>query len=138
MVDQIEPAGACVAEKFGIPFVTLSNALVANEEPGIPPLFTTWPSSASFAAKVRNRIAYRLVARLTRPWLDSINGRRRKLNGSYRSIARSGTQPRPQPTSVNNRPASIFRACICFLSFTTQALGMIAESAPMCPSPTKN
>jgi zeaxanthin glucosyltransferase len=78
LVDQFEPAGACVAEKLGIPYVTLSNALVADEEPGIPPLFTTWPYSASFAAKVRNRIAYRLVARLTRPWLDSINARRRE------------------------------------------------------------
>ena len=33
LVDQVEPAGANVAEKLGVPFVTVSNPLVTNEEP---------------------------------------------------------------------------------------------------------
>jgi MGT family glycosyltransferase len=87
LVDQFEPAGACVAEKLGIPFVTLSNALVAGEETSIPPLFTTWPYSTNFAAKVRNQMAYRLVARLTRPWLDSLNAKRREWKlREYRTL----------------------------------------------------
>jgi UDP:flavonoid glycosyltransferase YjiC (YdhE family) len=87
LVDQVEPAGASVAEKLGIPFVTLSNALVTNEEPGIPPVFTTWPYSTSVAARLRNRVAYRFLATLTKPWRDAINARRREWKlPEYRTI----------------------------------------------------
>jgi zeaxanthin glucosyltransferase len=35
LVDQFEPAGASIAERLRIPFITLCNALVADEEPAI-------------------------------------------------------------------------------------------------------
>jgi zeaxanthin glucosyltransferase len=93
LVDQAEPAGACVAEKLGIPFVTLSNALVMNEEPYIPPLFTTWPYSAGLVARFRNQMASVLVARLTKPWLDSINVRRREWKLPEYRILWDSTSP---------------------------------------------
>src|SRR5258706_9266010 len=43
LVDQTTPAAAAVAEHLDLPYVVVSNALLLNREPGIPPFFTTWP-----------------------------------------------------------------------------------------------
>ncbi|HEV2175160.1 MAG TPA: glycosyltransferase [Nitrospira sp.] len=80
LVDQAEPAGASIAERLGIPFVTISNALILDQEPGIPPLFTTWPYSPRFTAKIRNRVVNELANRMGKPLLRSINARRREWN----------------------------------------------------------
>lgn len=90
LVDQVEPAGACVAERLGIPYVTLSNALLTNMEPGIPPLVTTWTYSQNRAARLRNRLANRMLASLLGPWLAAVNASRREWNlPAYRSLADS-------------------------------------------------
>jgi zeaxanthin glucosyltransferase len=78
LVDQVEPAGACVAERLGLPFITVSVALVLNREPGIPPIFTTWPYSRSWWARVRNGLASRMQTRLVRSWLAVLNEQRRE------------------------------------------------------------
>lgn len=60
LVDQLEPAGAAVAEYLDIPFITICNALILNREPGVPPIFTNWTYRKSWWAHLRNQIFYHL------------------------------------------------------------------------------
>ena len=62
LVDQIAPEGGIVAEFLDIPFVTICSALPFNQEPTIPPLFTTWSYSTAWWAVLRNQIVYQLVS----------------------------------------------------------------------------
>jgi zeaxanthin glucosyltransferase len=62
LVDQISPEGGTVAEFLDIPFVTICSALPFNQEPTIPPLFTTWGYSTAWWAVLRNQIVYKLVS----------------------------------------------------------------------------
>lgn len=79
LVDQTEPAGGSIADRLGIPFVTICNALALNREPGVPPPFTSWSFRTGFAAGLRNHFGYsaadwtmrpvrRVVARYRREW----------------------------------------------------------------------
>lgn len=78
LVDQVEPAGACVAERLELPFVTVSAALILNREPGIPPVFTHWPYSRSWWAQARNGLMIRVQTRLIREWMATVNEQRRE------------------------------------------------------------
>lgn len=60
LVDQLEPAGAAVAEYLDIPFITVCNALALNREAGIPPIFTDWVYQKNWFAFKRNQILYYL------------------------------------------------------------------------------
>jgi zeaxanthin glucosyltransferase len=61
LVDQISPEGGIVAELLDIPFVTICSALPFNQEPTIPPFFTTWSYNLAWWAVLRNQIVYQLV-----------------------------------------------------------------------------
>ena len=78
LVDEVEPAGATVAEHLGLPYVTLSNALVVYREAHIPPIFTTWSFSRTYPARIRNKLGYGLQRRLAKDWLTSLNLQRHK------------------------------------------------------------
>lgn len=67
LVDQTEPAGGAVAEHLGLPFVTVSNALILNREPRVPPPFTGWNYSDNPFARLRNRIGYYASDRVMAP-----------------------------------------------------------------------
>jgi MGT family glycosyltransferase len=78
LVDQLSPAGAMVAEKLGIPFVTISNALPINREASVPPYFTGWLPSRAPWARWRNQLGNALLERLTISlWRDLQEQRRR-------------------------------------------------------------
>ena len=62
LVDQISPEGGTVADLLDIPFVTICSALPFNQEPTIPPLFTTWSYNPAWWAILRNQIVYRVVS----------------------------------------------------------------------------
>jgi zeaxanthin glucosyltransferase len=53
--DQMESAGAIVAEHLNLPFVTVASALPVNREPSIPLPVLDWPWEDSAAALKRNR-----------------------------------------------------------------------------------
>ncbi len=78
LVDQIAAEGGIVAELLNIPFVTICSALPFNQEPAIPPLFTTWIYSPSWWAVLRNQLVYLLVT----PFGKSM----KKLRSSYRKL----------------------------------------------------
>ncbi len=76
LVDQIAPEGGIVAELLDIPFVTICSALPFNQEPTIPPLFTTWTYNPEWWAVLRNQLVYQLVNPFTKPM--------QKLRSDYR------------------------------------------------------
>lgn len=55
IVDQIEPAGATVAEFLGLPFITACNALAFNRESDIPPIYTGFDYYKAWWTRLRNR-----------------------------------------------------------------------------------
>ena len=67
LVDQMEPAGAAVAEHLQLPFITICNALAMNREPLVPPPFTPWNYEEAGWAKLRNGIGYAVSDWMTRP-----------------------------------------------------------------------
>ena len=71
LVDQLSPAAGTAAERLGLPFVTIANALPVNREPAVPPYFTGWLPSPSPWARWRNQLGNALLDRLTEPlWRD--------------------------------------------------------------------
>jgi zeaxanthin glucosyltransferase len=76
LVDQITSEGSLLAELLDIPFVTICSALPFNQEPTIPPLFTTWKYNPVWWAVLRNQLVYQLVNPFTKPM--------QKLRSSYR------------------------------------------------------
>ena len=74
----VEPAGGAVADHLGLPFVSIGNALALNEEPAIPPVFTPWGYSTSWAAGWRNRAAYASLYLMARPATSILRGYRRR------------------------------------------------------------
>ena len=85
LVDQVSPAGAMVAEKLGLPFVTISNALPINREAAVPPYFTDWLPSRAPWARWRNQLGNLLLDRLAAPlWRDLQEQRQRWGLQNYR------------------------------------------------------
>jgi zeaxanthin glucosyltransferase len=78
LVDQISPEGGIVAELLDIPFITICSALPFNQEPTIPPLFTTWIYNPDWWAILRNQIVYLLVNPFTRS-MKTLRSNYRKL-----------------------------------------------------------
>jgi zeaxanthin glucosyltransferase len=78
LVDQITSEGSLLAELLNIPFVTICSALPFNQEPTIPPLFTTWTYNLAWWAVLRNQIVYQIVNPFTKPM--------QKLRSSYRQL----------------------------------------------------
>ncbi len=77
LVDEVEPAGAIVAEHLRLPYITLSNALTVYRESNIPPVFTAWKFSRGYPAKIRNTLGYLVQRRLAKDWLEALNLQRR-------------------------------------------------------------
>ncbi|MFM7641964.1 MAG: glycosyltransferase [Cyanobium sp.] len=78
LVDQLCPAAGTVADKLGLPFVTICNALPVNREAAVPPYFTGWVPSPWPWARLRNQLGNLLLERLTAPlWRDLQEQRQR-------------------------------------------------------------
>jgi UDP:flavonoid glycosyltransferase YjiC (YdhE family) len=61
IVDQLEPAGTLVAERLGLPFVSVANALPINREVGVPPPYVGWAYDPSPRGLKRNRGGWRIT-----------------------------------------------------------------------------
>jgi zeaxanthin glucosyltransferase len=101
LVDQDEAAGGSVAEHLGIAFVTVSNGLAFNAEPGVPPVYMPWIYRNQTWAQLRNRFCYWTAAQITRSIRNVINQHRMRwslpasegLNDSLSSYAQLSQQP---------------------------------------------
>ena len=78
LVDQVTAAGGTAAQRAGVPFVTVCTALPWNEEPSVPPPYTSWLYADGRMAQWRNRLGYAGWHWFIRPILGAINRRRRK------------------------------------------------------------
>lgn len=101
LVDQVSPAGGTVAEYLGIPFVSVSAALMINEDISVPPFNTSWNYDRAWWGKIRNRIGYRLLRQVGKPIRATIAKYRREWNlpphhspnDVYSSLAQLCQQP---------------------------------------------
>lgn len=79
VADQMESAGALVAEHLGLPFVTVAAAVPMNREPDIPLPVLDWPYEAGDAARHRNAVGMRIADWLTRRLDRTIEAEARRL-----------------------------------------------------------
>jgi MGT family glycosyltransferase len=73
VVDQFQPIGAAVAQRFDIPFVSACNHMPLNTDIGVPPWMLPWAAGDSAWARTRNRIGYRIRDLLERPLVAEAN-----------------------------------------------------------------
>jgi len=101
LVDQASPAGGTVAEYLNIPFVSICNAVVLNQEISVPPFNTPWNYNHSWWGLLRNGLGYALLTCLGKPMGELINSYRREWNLSanynpnahYSQLAQLSQQP---------------------------------------------
>jgi len=80
LVDQVTTAGGTIADFLNIPFITICNALLLNQEPGIPPYFTSWNYYNTWWARWRNQIGNALLERLVLPIRVTVRQQRYQWN----------------------------------------------------------
>jgi MGT family glycosyltransferase len=78
VTDQVVPAAGTVAERCGLPFVTVCSALPWNVDASVPPMFTGWRHRTGVSTRLRNRIGYASWNWCLRPSLQAVNRYRRK------------------------------------------------------------
>ena len=72
LADQLEPAGALIAEHLGLPFVTIACGLPIDREPGVPPPYLGWRYDPSPRGVERNLGGWRISDWLMRPLSSAI------------------------------------------------------------------
>jgi zeaxanthin glucosyltransferase len=77
IVDQGQPAGSTIAERLGVPFITLCNACPADRDPDVPIALLDWGPARSWLGRLRNRAAYRLFDLAATPIRSKINSYRK-------------------------------------------------------------
>lgn len=77
IVDQTTLGGSTVADYLSLPFVTVSNALLINREPGIPPFFTSWDYNTSPWAHLRNQLGNGFLYAITHAVRAQVSRQRR-------------------------------------------------------------
>lgn len=80
VVDQTTYAGETVANFLGLPYITVCNALLMNQEEGVPPYFTNWTYNTAWWARLRNRLGNSLLNRLGNPIWDKVQNQRVQWN----------------------------------------------------------
>jgi len=101
LVDQASPGGGAIADFLEIPFISICSAVVLNQEDAIPPHFTNWRYNPAWWARVRNRMAYRLLNRLVEPIRAVVREQRRQWklaphaypDDRYSQLAQISQQP---------------------------------------------
>jgi len=76
--DQGSPVCSSIAERLGIPFFSVCNAIAANRDPSVPPSFTGWYPGEGPLIRLRNRAANLSVDSAVRPITRTINQYRRQ------------------------------------------------------------
>lgn len=90
LVDQVSPESATVAKHLKIPFITICNALILNQEPGIPPLVTPWQPNTAWWVLLRNGVTYAVLERVAQPVRQVLDEYHRKWNlPLYKKVADS-------------------------------------------------
>lgn len=80
IIDQAEACTGSVADHAGLPWVSVCSGLCPNSELGVPPFFTSWSYSRSWAAILRNRLGYAGMSIASRSLQSLINRYRKTWN----------------------------------------------------------
>ena len=80
VVDQTSMPGATIADRFGLPFVSVACALMMNIEPSVPPMVSPWPYRDNWPARLRNRLGHYLFRKAIRSVPQLINRHRDRWN----------------------------------------------------------
>lgn len=80
LVDQARADGGAIADSLGIPFITICNALLFNQEPNIPPIFTTWGYQPVFWARWRNQLINIILKLFSIPAWKTLQAYRQQWN----------------------------------------------------------
>jgi len=80
IIDQLFPGGSTLAEHLGLPFISLANALLINEEDGVPPPTLTWAYDSSATAIERNKLGWAGTRKIFQPLLELTNKQRYAWN----------------------------------------------------------
>lgn len=67
LVDQTSFGGTSIAQALELPFISVSCALLLNQDPDVPPVNVGWRYSPRRWARLRNRLGTALLGRLARP-----------------------------------------------------------------------
>lgn len=65
--DQVSPEGGCAADLLGRPLAIACNAMALHQEPGVPPVPTTWGYGRGWLARLRNRLGNGLLRAASKP-----------------------------------------------------------------------
>ncbi len=76
LVDQVSPAGGTVAQRLGLPWVTVCNALAMNPDPNVPPGVLPWRYRPGLFGRIRNACGDALLHWLAQPVMDEVNAHR--------------------------------------------------------------
>ncbi len=71
--DQGSPVCSSIAERLGIPFFSVCNAIAANRDPSLPPSFAGWKPGHHPLIRLRNRAANLMVDSAVKPITRTIN-----------------------------------------------------------------
>jgi zeaxanthin glucosyltransferase len=101
LVDQMEPAGGAIADRLGLPFLTICNALAINQDSSIPPPFAGWSYSNSLWARARNWAGYQMWRRMIGPVYAAVDEYRRQwglpihasVDAGFSRVAQISQQP---------------------------------------------
>ena len=86
LVDQLTRAGGTIADFVNLPFITVCNALLINQEPGVPPFFTHWSYRKTWWAYLRNQIGNSIINQLTKSIGSIVIKKRHQWQLSYSGI----------------------------------------------------
>jgi len=72
LIDQTSFGGASIAQALELPFISVSCALLLNQDPDVPPVNSGWRYRPDRWGRLRNRLGYELLGRLARPISDIV------------------------------------------------------------------
>lgn len=85
VVDQTSFAGGSVADRLGLPYATVCNAVMLNPDPTVPPYFTAWLPRDTWWSRFRNQVGWAVIDRLTAPMMQRIRAFRSRQGLSFQS-----------------------------------------------------
>ncbi len=80
LVDHSNTEGSTIAEYLDIPFISVANALMLNQEKNIPPIVTPWMYQNNWLARWRNQLGYALANLVGSPLQRVVNEQRKNWN----------------------------------------------------------
>jgi len=70
LIDQTSFGASSVAQRLGLPFISVCCALMINREANVPPINVPWKYAPTWWARLRNQAGYKLIDRLAKPIVD--------------------------------------------------------------------